>query len=107
MQMKQFNDLKPINIMGTEYLTTFTKAYEKRTNWVKNNPKHICSYIPGTILEIKVKEGMVVKEGQEILILESMKMANKIKSPANGTIKVIHVTSGDRIPKGFLMFELV
>jgi len=51
----------------------------------------ISAPMPGTILEIMVKAGDAVKENDEIMILEAMKMENPISAPADGTIKEIKV----------------
>lgn len=47
--------------------------------------------MPGTISEIMVKVGDAVKENDEIMILEAMKMENPISAPADGTVKEIKV----------------
>jgi biotin carboxyl carrier protein len=95
-----------LNIMGDEYTTLLTKKYESRTKWVKPNEKLVISYIPGTVIEFFVKEGQTVKKGENIMILEAMKMFNDIEMPCNGKIKKIHVKVGDKIPKGTLMIEI-
>ena len=45
--------------------------------------------MPGKILEVLVKVGDQVKEDDEILMLEAMKMENPIYAPADGTVKEI------------------
>ena len=47
-----------------------------------------------------------MKEGQLLLILQAMKMDNKITAPFSGKIKKINVTEGAKIPKGELMIEM-
>ena len=44
--------------------------------------------MPGTILSVAVKEGDTVKEGQQLMILEAMKMENEILSPCDGVVTV-------------------
>ena len=53
--------------------------------------------LPGVIISIEVKEGQAVTSGQELYILEAMKMKNSIKADRNGKIASIHVTSGDLV----------
>lgn len=53
--------------------------------------------MPGTILEIKVKEGDSVKRGQPVMILEAMKMENDIVAPCDGKITSIVVNKGDTV----------
>ena len=94
-------------ITARKYKTLLTNKYKNRKFWVNPSPYEIQSYIPGTIIEVFVKEGRVVKEGDPMLILESMKMQNRIDMPFTAKIKKINVKAGERIPKDFLMIELM
>lgn len=58
------------------------------------------SPLPGVILELKVKEGDVVKKGQCILILEAMKMENNINADKDGKITTIKVSKGESVLEG-------
>lgn len=53
--------------------------------------------MPGTILDIKVKVGDEVSEGQVLLILEAMKMENDIPATATGKVAAINVNKGDTV----------
>lgn len=53
--------------------------------------------MPGIIKEIKFKEQDFVKKGDTIVILESMKVLNELKSSVNGTIKKIYVQIGMQV----------
>lgn len=53
--------------------------------------------ITGKIVEVNVKVGDKVSEGDVICILESMKMENPVVSPVDGTVKAIHVKSGQTV----------
>ena len=61
--------------------------------------------IPGLILEISVSVGQEVSEGDNLLILEAMKMENTFQSPRAGVIKSIAVNKGDAVDKGQLLIE--
>jgi len=61
--------------------------------------------IPGVILSLSVREGDTVKNGQELLILEAMKMNNAIRASRDGTIARIHVTPGDHVKHGQPLLE--
>ena len=93
-------------ITARKYKTLLTNKYKNRKFWVNPSPYEIQSYIPGTIIEVCVKEGKTVKEGDPLLVLESMKMQNRIDMPFTAKIKKINVKAGERIPKDFLMVEL-
>ena len=56
--------------------------------------------MPGTILDIKVKEGEAVKKGQVLMILEAMKMENEILASDDGKVKGIYVQKGASVNTG-------
>lgn len=58
---------------------------------------HLRAPMPGLVVTIPVSEGEEVKRGQVILILESMKMQNELKSPRDGTIGRIRVKPGESV----------
>jgi len=103
MSTKKTEGLVDFAILSMKYKTKLTKKFENRTQYEAPNPDHIMSYIPGTIVEMFVKEGQEVKEGESLLILEAMKMRNQIAMPRDGKVKSIKVVEGDRIPKNHLM----
>ena len=58
------------------------------------------SPLPGVILDIKVKEGDMVKKGQTVVILEAMKMENSINADKDGKITAINVSKGESVLEG-------
>lgn len=56
--------------------------------------------MPGVVLEVMVKAGDVVKRGQEIAVLEAMKMQNMIRSPRDATIAEVCATAGQAVGHG-------
>ena len=89
------------------YKTGITKKFENRKKWITPDPKKIAAIIPGTIIDVFVKNGQKVNKGETILILEAMKMQNQILMPFDGKIKKIYVKPDEKIPKNFLMIELL
>jgi biotin carboxyl carrier protein len=61
--------------------------------------------MPGLIIDLKVKNGDVVKAGDPLLILEAMKMENIIKAPAEATVKNLKVKKGDSVEKNQVLIE--
>ena len=60
--------------------------------------------MPGTIVAVKVKVGDRIKDGDVVVVLDSMKMQSEIHSPYSGLVKEIRVCQGDRVPvNGVLM----
>lgn len=66
----------------------------------------VISPMPGLILSISVKEGMAVEKGEDILVLEAMKMENLLKAPSSGTITSIKCSVGDSVQKGDLLIQI-
>lgn len=63
-------------------------------------PGAIKSPLPGTINNIAVKVGDIVKVGDKVAVLEAMKMENEIRSSLEGTVKQILVNVGDTVLEG-------
>ena len=62
--------------------------------------KAVTSPLPGVIIAVKVNVGDSVKAGQEVAVLEAMKMENSIEATHDGTVTAIHVAKGDSILEG-------
>lgn len=63
------------------------------------------SPMPGLVLDIKVKVGQTVAEGEGIIVLEAMKMENVLKAPAEVIIKSISVEKGQNVEKNTILVE--
>ena len=61
--------------------------------------------MPGLVLKIFVAEGEAVKKGDNLFILEAMKMENIIKAPADVTIGAIKIKAGDKVEKGQILMQ--
>ena len=61
------------------------------------------SPMPGTILNVLVKAGDTVTEGQNLMVLEAMKMENEILSPKAGKVAQVAVTKGSTVATGDLL----
>jgi len=62
--------------------------------------------MPGLVLDIKVKAGDEITEGDTLLVLEAMKMENMLKSPGAGIVKSINVNQGEAVEKGQVLIEM-
>jgi len=63
--------------------------------------------MPGKIVKILVAVGDKVTVKQALVIVESMKMENKIVSPVDGEIKSIHYSDGDLVEPGQAIIKLI
>jgi biotin carboxyl carrier protein len=99
---KKEEEKKPYKSLIVEYAkyrTQLTEKFQNRKAYQEKDPKLVLAFIPGTIRKINVKEGDAVKKGDLLLILEAMKMKNRILSPMDGTIKSVNVKTGNIVPK--------
>ncbi len=64
-----------------------------------NQVKEVKAPMPGSILSVVAKEGDSVVKGDQLLILEAMKMENVIKSPGDGVIGKIHIQEKENVEK--------
>ena len=62
--------------------------------------------MPGTVVDVKVKVGDKVKNGDDIAIVEAMKMENSIPAPCDGTIASVNVSKGDSVNTGTVIVTI-
>lgn len=64
---------------------------------VKSDKKQVGAPMPGTVIDIRVKEGEEVEKGHPLIILSAMKMETVVQSPVAGVIKSLNVTMGMKL----------
>jgi len=95
-----------IKINGTIYSVTAKDQYDLLLERLGmsdlNNTKvsEVKAPMPGLVLKVFVHEGGEVKKGDNLFVLEAMKMENIIKSPGDVTVKKIKIKPGDKVEKG-------
>jgi len=100
-------ELEIFKVYIAEYKTKLTNKFRARKPWTAPNKNHVLAQIPGTILDIHVKIKQSAKAGETLMILEAMKMENKIIMPFDGKITAIHVKKGEIVPKNHVMIEVI
>lgn len=63
----------------------------------------ILAPMPGTIIDVSVKPGDAVEEGDEMLVLEAMKMENPIVATVDGTVREVMVNVDDKVATNQVM----
>lgn len=61
--------------------------------------------MPGLILDILAEVGQTIKKGDQLMILEAMKMENVLKAQGEGTITSIEVSQGDSVEKNQVLIK--
>lgn len=95
-----------LTIEETNYQTLLTTKFVNRKPYIPPDHRKIYSYIPGTVVKILAEPGAKLEPGDAIVILDAMKMMNRVTLPDGGVIKIIHVREGETIPRKHLIAEL-
>ena len=68
--------------------------------------KAVKAPLPGTIINVTVKEGDTVTKGQTLLVMEAMKMENNILAESDGTVTSIKVSAGQSVLQDDVLVEI-
>lgn len=98
-------ELETIVLEDGEFRTTISEKFRNRKAYTTPEPI-VKSAIPGTIMEVLVKEGQQVKRGDALCVLDSMKMNNTICSSFSGVVKKVYITAGQMVGKDAPLVEL-
>jgi biotin carboxyl carrier protein len=74
-------------------------------NLTSNKISEIKAPMPGLVLKVLIEENTEVKKGDNLLILEAMKMENILKSSTDGVIKKVLVKQGDKVEKSQILVQ--
>ncbi|CAD6200353.1 unnamed protein product [Caenorhabditis auriculariae] len=72
-----------------------------------DNSSSVISPMPGAVKVVNVKVGDVVSEGQELIVLEAMKMQNSLVAGKSGKVKTVCTKVGDTVEEGEILVELL
>jgi biotin carboxyl carrier protein len=106
------NKAYTIKVNGTSYTVKIADIYDCLIQQMGMNvggaskTNSVLSPMPGLVLSILVKEGQVVEKGENLLVLEAMKMENVLKSTGAGVVKKINVIQGTVVEKRQLLIEM-
>jgi biotin carboxyl carrier protein len=62
--------------------------------------------MPGRVTAVKAKAGQRVERGEELLVVEAMKMENALRAPRGGVVRAVHVTPGEMVAPGRPLVEI-
>jgi biotin carboxyl carrier protein len=99
-------EAEKLNIDHTLYTTRLSRRFAGRKAYSPPRPGRIYSFIPGTVTEVLVRQGDMVNAGDDIVILDAMKMKNRLKSHITGKVAAVNVKPGDRVTKGMVLAEI-
>ena len=102
-KQRQFSEIALENGI---FETRVTRKFALRKPYERQNPGVVKAVIPGVVSEIIAKTGNAVRQGDTMMILEAMKMLNRIMAPLHGTVKAVHVSPGEKVAKGQVLMEI-
>ena len=104
--MSEQEKLALLALEGGTYETRLTKKFGHRQLFEPQDPRVLKAAIPGVIERIETPLGTAVNAGDTLMILEAMKMRNRIKAPMAGKVKVVRVAVGEKVVKGQVLIEI-
>jgi len=72
-----------------------------------DGPVEVAAPMPGLVLAVEVSEGAAVAEGDGLIVVESMKMENEIRSPVSGVVEEITVAEGETVDRSAVLARIV
>ena len=99
------SDVWDVLILGDLYSVkvqderTYRLAQARGTS-LEGGDAEIRAPMPGIVIALPVAEGDVVRQGDKVVILESMKMENELRAPRDGVIIQVRVVPGTNVDKG-------
>lgn len=97
---KEKKEKVTLHVDGTDYKTLLPDNYEKKEPYRRPDENVPVAFIPGTITKVYVKAGQKVRKGDKLVILEAMKMKNRVLAPLDGHVAEVLVKEGERVTKG-------
>ncbi len=82
------------------------RARRGREETAHGGPTHVRAIIPGRIVSVSVVPGDPVEAGQQLLVVEAMKMQNELRAPRDGIVSSMAVGVGGTIEVGDLLLVL-
>ncbi len=72
----------------------------------RHDPGALEAPMPGRVAAVKAAPGQRVARGDELLVVEAMKMENALRAPRDGVVRAVHVSVGDMVGPGRPLVEL-
>lgn len=82
------------------------RARRDKSELGRSGPTQVHAIIPGVVVSVSVAPGDEVTAGQQLLVVEAMKMQNELRAPRDGTVEQVAVGAGSTIEVGDLLLVL-
>ena len=85
----------------------FEVKADRRLKMDPKNPGHLGASMPGTVCDIRIREGDVVKKNMPLMTIEAMKMETTVTSRVSGIVDKIYVSEGDEVNQDALLVSFI
>jgi 3-methylcrotonyl-CoA carboxylase alpha subunit len=85
---------------------TLEREREGRRAAHRHDPDALEAPMPGRVVAVRVAPGQRVTRGEELLVVEAMKMENALRAPRDGVVRAVHVAAGDMVSPGRALLEV-
>jgi biotin carboxyl carrier protein len=106
-------DLWEVHLQGIQYRVVVEDEREKRlrssfgSGPAPSGEFYLKAPMPGLVISIPVKEHQKIAQGDVLVILESMKMQNELKSPKDGVVSRVRVEEGDNVERKQTLLSVI
>ena len=69
-------------------------------------PQDVTPPMPAVVVRIPVRVGDSVKQGQGVIVVESMKMETTLSAPFDGRVRTVNVAKGDKVMPGRILVDI-
>jgi biotin carboxyl carrier protein len=102
-----------VHLQGIQYRVVVEDEREKRLRTsfgsgpTRSDEYYLKAPMPGLVVSIPVTESQTISQGDVLVILESMKMQNELKSPRDGVISRIRIQEGDNVERKQTLLSVI
>ena len=97
------NQLVAVHKYGREFFKRVDPLYFEKQE--ENREVRLSAPMPGNVIRVLVKAGEKVSRGQQLLVMEAMKMEHTILAPADGVVGKVSFNQGDLVQNGSELIE--
>jgi biotin carboxyl carrier protein len=102
-------NVKTVIIRGVPYAIGDADMLDTRARGKKGLqaiPQDVTPPMPAVVVRILVSPGDMVKQGDKVIVVSSMKMETTLTAPSDGTVKAVNVAEGDKVMPGQILIDI-
>lgn|GEM_PF-131624 len=107
--LAQEGNAKTMMIRGIPYSISDADILDTRARGKKKSqavPQDITPPMPAVVVRILVSKGDSVRQGESVIVVESMKMETTLTAPFGGKVRTVNVAQGDKVMPGQILIDI-